>query len=219
MERIPAKVFRLFAMLVHLYFFIMIMKIWGLKLKTFLFLTKINFFVNFFLFSYLSLNSIFKFEIRDHYLESDKKNVIENQKHKYYLYTKKEMTLIKVSFILSIIVNLLYWMIMFFKSDFMGNTDTPEHVEYFLHGGNSVMILLECFLNKKSLHNNVAFNHKHALVVAFGYITLKYFVYFAFKVEIYPMISKISVPAYYILAVISYVLYLFSCLIFKILFV
>jgi len=216
MERILSKLFRLFAMLIHIYFLVIIMQIWGFKLKTFLFLTKINFFINLYLFSHLFLNSIFKFDTRDHYFESDKKN--ENQKHKHYLYSRREMTLIKISFIFSIIVNFLFYMIMYIKRDFMGDTKIPDHVEFFLHGGNTVVILLECFLNKKSIHNNIGLNSKHMLAFGFLYTTLKYLVYFTLEIQIYPMISKISVPAYYMLNLAGYILYIFSCLIFKILF-
>lgn len=216
MERIPSKLFRLFAMLLHIYFLIMIIQIWGLKLKTFLFLTKINFFLNCYLFTYLFFNSIMKFETREHYFEE---NIRKESYRKFYLYTKKEMTLIKISFALSVTVNFLYWMIIYFKRDFMGDTETPAHVEYFLHGGNSVIILLECFFNKKSLHNKIDLNAKQVLVFGFIYITIKYIVYLTMDVQIYPMISKLPVYVYYCLNIVGYMLYLLSCLIFKILFI
>lgn len=221
-EKITSKLYRLFALLLHIYYLIMIFQIWGIKIKTFLFLTKINFFLNCYLFAYLFLNSIYKFEPRGKTL-SESKNTLEAKTKKASLnplfYTKKEMTLIKVSFALSIGVNVLYWSIMYFKRDFIGDTETPAHVDLFLHGGNSVVILFECFLNRNSLHNKIDLNSKHVLVFSFAYITLKYLVYFGFDVQIYPMISKLSVPVYYLLALIGYLLYLLSSLIFKILFI
>lgn len=157
-----------------------------------------------------------KFETREHYYEEDFK---KESKKVFYLYTKKEMTLIKISFALSVTVNFLYWMIIYFKRDFMGDTETPVHVDYFLHGGNSVIILLECFFNKKSLHNKIDLNAKQVFVFGFIYITIKYFVYFTMDIQIYPMISKLPVHVYYCLIIIGYMLYLLSCLIFKILFI
>jgi hypothetical protein len=226
MERIASKLFRLFALLIHLYYLIMIIKIWGIKIKTFLFLTKINFFVNCFLFSYLFVNSLFKFDLRENYFESGSNEVSQNKKEeryiplkeKFFFYSKREMTLIKVSFALSVCVNILYWVILYLKKDFMGDTDVPMDVEYFLHGGNFVVILLECFFNRKSLHNKIDLKSNHVIFSAFTYITLKYVVYFTMDIQIYPMISKLSVPLYYMLAVIGFGLYLLSCGIFKILF-
>jgi hypothetical protein len=215
MERIPSKLYRFFALLLHIYYCFMIFQIWGFKIKTFLFLTKINFFFNLYLFSYLSLNSHYKFDQRPEKYEKDEKKNIEK---KYYLYTRREMTLIKISFAFSIGVNVLYWLIMLLKRDFMGDTDTPAYVELFLHGGNTMVVLLECFFNRKSVHNDTAVKSIHVIIFAFLYITLKYFVYYTMDVQIYPMISKLSVPLYYCLGLFGYLLYLLSCLIFKMLF-
>jgi len=107
---------------------------------------------------------------------------------------------------------------MLFKRDFMGDTETPFDVDLFLHGGNFVVIVLECFLNRSSLHNKIDLNSKHVIVFSLVYISLNYLVYFYFDLQIYPMISMLSVPAYYLFALIGYLLYLLSSLIFKILF-
>jgi len=162
------------------------------------------------------INAIYKFEIRNYH----KKIVEENNEanNNSYFYSKKEMTLINISFALSIGVNMLYWSIIFLKRDIMGDTETPAHVEYFLHGGNTVMILFECLLNRKSIHNRVDIKSKHVQGFAFLYITVKYFFYYGMGIQIYPMISKFSVPAYYLLAIIGYFLYYFSSLIFRFLF-
>lgn len=215
MERIPSKLFRFIALLLHLYVSYRILEIWGFKVRTFLFLTKMNFFLNFAIFSYLGLNSHYKFDKRPEIVEKDDK---KGKEKKYFLYTKIEMTMIRVSFSISIAVNLLYWSIMYFKRDFMGDTDTPVFVEAFLHGGNTFFILLECLLNRKSIHNNIDLNSKHVIIFGLLYVTLKYFVYYTIDVQIYPMISKLSVPQYYLFVVVGYIFYAFSSGIFKLLF-
>jgi len=198
----------------------MIYQIWGIKLKTFLFLTKINFFTNFLLFIYLNLNTLLNFDKRPEIIftknTKDTKDTKNSNKNFVHIqYTQNEMSLIRAGFSFSVIVNFLYWSILFFKPDFMGNSDTPMHVELFLHGGNSLVILIEGFLNKKSLHENVKFGSLGVLSFAFGYITVKYVVYYLYDLQIYPMISKLSVFKYYCLAFIAYFMYLFSISFFR----
>ena len=219
METNYGNIYRKAALVTHLYFCTIIIEIWGFQLKTFLFLTKINFFLNIFIFSYLILNSYLHFD------QTNPNNILPKKvKHPnktiefIYIYSITEMTMIKVSFCLSLGVNILYWLILYLSNDFMGTTDTPLYVEYFLHGGNTVVILLECFFNKKSVHNNVNLTDKAAILFGFFYVSLKYLVYYTMDLQIYPMISKLSIPAYYSLVILGYIIYLLGCFIYKTLF-
>ena len=212
MDNLTSKFFRIICLILHIYYCYMIYIIWGFKLKTILFLTKINFFINFFLFIYLNLNTITGFDKRPEIIEEDLKKEI---KVTHIQYSSNEMSLIRAGFSFSIIVNFLYWSILFFKPDFMGNSETPMHVELFLHGGNSIVILMEGYLNKKSLHENVKFGSLGVLAFAFSYITVKYIVYFMYDLQIYPMISKLNAFYYYCLGFVAYFIYLFSLFIFR----
>jgi hypothetical protein len=215
-----SKFFHILFLIVHLYYCYMIFLIWGIKVKTFLFLTKINFFINFALFIYLNLNTFLNFDKREEisYNQTNKNSTKENEKEKnltYYQYTCNEMSLIRAGFSFSLTVNFLYWSILYFRPDFMGDGNIPSHVDLFLHGGNSIVILIESFLNKKSLHDNVRFGSLGVLAFAFGYISIKYIVYFYYDLQIYPMISKLSMSYYYCLAFVAYFWYLISVLIFR----
>ena len=76
-------------------------------------------------------------------------------------------------------------------------------------------LLIEGLLNKKSLHEDVRFGSIGVLLFAFGYISVKYVVYFLYDLQIYPMISKLAMPKYYCLAIIAYFMYLLSVLFFR----
>lgn len=215
MNNLTSKLFRFLSLIVHSYYCFMVFKIWGVKIRTFLFLTKINFFINFFLFIYLNLNSFLQFDSRPEILEKSEKNSTEKAQKIHIQYTKNEMSLIRAGFSFSLTVNFLYWTIILFKPDFMGTGNTPIDVELFLHGGNSLVILLEGYLNKKSLHENVRFGSLGVILFAFFYITLKYIVYYLYDIQIYPMISKLNVVYYYCLGIIAYFMYLISVMIFR----
>ena len=206
-----SNIFRIICLILHVYYCYMIITIWGIKLKTFLFLTKINFFINFFLFIYLNLNTILKFDKRSKILVKNSKN----EENIHTQYTCNEQSLIRAGLSFSFIVNFLYWSIMYLAPDFMGDGNTPMDVELFLHGGNTIVILLEGLLNKKSLHEDVRFGSIGVLLFAFGYISVKYVVYYLYDLQIYPMISKLAVHKYYCLAFIAYFMYLLSVLFFR----
>jgi hypothetical protein len=231
-----SKFLHIFFLIVHLYYCYMIFSIWGIRLKTFLFLTKINFFINLTLFIYLNLNTFLNFDKRQEisYINTSTNSIKENsnsekkgkendkekEKNKenkltHFQYTCNEMSLIRAGFSFSLTVNFLYWSILYFKPDYMGNSEIPTHVDLFLHGGNSIVILIEGYLNKKSLHENVRFGSLGVLLFAFGYISVKYIVYFYYDLQIYPMISKMNMSYYYCLAFVAYFWYLMSLFIFR----
>merc|ERR1712151_1138929 len=84
-----------------------------------------------------------------------------------------------------------------------------------MHGGNTIVILTESFMNRKALHNKVKFGSLEVLLFAFTYITLKYIVYYLFDIQVYPMISKLQMGYYYCLGLIAYLFYLISSVFFK----
>ena len=91
-----SNIFRIICLIIHIHYCYMIYTIWGIKLKTFLFLTKINFFIDFFLFAHLVLNTIFKFDKRPEIL-------VKKTQKKHTQYTSNEMSLIRAGLSFSFI--------------------------------------------------------------------------------------------------------------------
>jgi len=195
MKRVGAlNSLRIVMIFIHLYFMYWILNIWGFKLKTFLFLTKINFFVNFFYFFYTGIIvSYLSYKLNEvergtpcYYV---KKRLVEN--HERFVNST-----FKFSFCLSVAVNILYWSLFFFMPGMLGNTPTPFLLDVFLHGGNMGVLLIDLICNGK-------FNcREHSITKAFlikftcFYFALQYAVFYTMNIEIYPMVSKLSLPQF-----------------------
>jgi hypothetical protein len=169
-----------------------IFEIWGIKLKTFLFLTKINFFLNFFYFAYVTLIEIF-FE---KYIKEGKEEKDHDHDAKYKNRQKFINSLFKFSFCLSVVVNILYWTLNIFIPSFLGNTEVPLTLDYFLHGGNLLVLLIDYMLNTTANFKAVQINHIFLLQITILYLLIQYFVYYTMDIQVYPMISKMSIPFY-----------------------
>ena len=183
----------------HLYFTFWIIEIWGIKLKTFLFLTKINFFSNFFYFTYTSL--IGNIQVRKNNL-SDSEKLSEKFSRENF-----QNTLFKFSFCLSVGVNILFWTITIIDPSMLGNTPTPVVLELFLHGGNLLVLFVDYLLDKNIDKGNHRMGKSFLFKFSLFYILLQYAVYYFLSIEIYPMIGKITVPQFLMMGVAGYGLF------------
>jgi hypothetical protein len=104
--------------------------------------------------------------------------------------------LFKFSFCLSVAVNILYWTINFICSEFLGTTPVPKALDLFLHGGNMAVILIDAFLNTQGNKERQLISSNFLVKFTIFYLSLQYLVYYTLNIEVYPMISKLSVPAY-----------------------
>ena len=166
--------YRMIALIIHVYFAKWILDIWGFKIKTFFYLTKINFFMNITYFIYSLYTNSYE----------------ERRK----IHCKNLHSIFKFSFCLAIVVITLYWGIILTSPTLMGNTPTPAILDVFLHGGNLMVLVLDFFLDpykvdRKSTHINKTFLLKFTIF----YILLLYILYYSIEVEIYPLVSKLNI--------------------------
>lgn len=203
MKRVGAlNTYRLIMIFVHFYFAQWIIDVWGFRLKTFLFLTKINFFTNFFYFFYTGaimgyLN--YKAESKDATMTQINR-VAEEQRFANSTF--------KFSFCLSVAVNILYWSLFFFAPTMLGTTPTPLILELFLHGGNMFVLLIDAILNwgvNKGNENLLA--SSFLIKFTIFYFMLQYLVYYTMNIEVYPMVSKLSIPQYSMVGAAGYALF------------
>lgn len=172
---------------VHVVFTMWILNIWGFQLKTFLFLTKINFFLNFFYFFYTGLIVIYI--LKEKYDE------------------KLTNSIFKFSFCLSVAVLILYWTIVFCAPQLMGNAPTPLALDLFLHGGNMFVLLGDCYLSGKDSYKENHISRNFLILFTVSYFLMQYFVYYTLEIEIYPMVSKLSPPLFAMVGVTGFGLF------------
>jgi hypothetical protein len=191
-----SAIFRLVMCIIHFYFTIWIFQIWGFKIKTFLFMTNISFFLNYF---YFGIKALFTFRIQD---------VIDFPEGMNFLNTEKfSNSLLKFCFSLSIVVIILYWALIIFAPDLLNGTDTPLVLDFFLHGGNLTVLVIDCMLNKFKVyvdHQNITINL--LMKISIGYILIQYFVYYTMNIEVYPLISKLNFIQFSIFGMVGFFL-------------
>ena len=191
---------------IHLYFTYWIFNHWGFRLKTFLYLTKINFFLNFFyFFSRGIIVSYMSYKLKELPKESTK----YTQKSEKMDNIEKFMnTTFKFSFCLSVVVNILYWSLVFFLPSMLGETPTPMTLDLFLHGGNLAVLLVDLIFNMKFNKDNHFLGKSFLIKFTILYFSMQYFVYYTMNIEIYPMVSKLSLSQYSMVALAGFGLFL-----------
>ncbi len=172
--------YRLITLIIHVYFAKWIFDIWGLKIKTFFFLTKINFFMNICYFAY-SLHA----------------NTSDDRRKRHI---KNVHSIFNFSFCLAIVVIIMYWGILLASPNLMGDTPTPIVLDLFLHGGNLLVLGLDYILDHNKMDKKKTHVSKEFLIkFAFFYLLLLYVLYYTINVEIYPLVSKLSAVQFGIL--------------------
>ena len=190
----------------HIYFTYWIMNVWGLKLKTFLFLTKINFFVNLFYFFFRGIIvSYMSYKLNE--LPKNSQKLIEKSK-KLEEMEKFMNTIFKFSFCLSVVVNILYWSLVLFLPKLLGDTPTPMTLDLFLHGGNLAVLVVDLIFNMKFNKDNHFLSKSFLLKFTVIYFCMQYFVYYTLNIEVYPMVSKLSLPQFSMVGVAGFGLFM-----------
>ncbi len=119
-----------------------------------------------------------------------------------------ENTVYKFSFCLSIAVNILYWSLNFLAPSMLGNTPTPVVLDLFLHGGNLLVLFFDYLLD----HNCDKGNHRVGKMFLFKfsilYVFLQYLVFYFLSIEVYPMIAKLTVPQFSMVAIAGFGLFM-----------
>lgn len=201
--------YRITMVFTHLLCSSWVFAIWGVRLKTFLFLTKINFFTNFFYFlytSYMGKRNLAKF---DRLLtESESRN--EKLRREIF-----ENTLYKFSFCLSIAVNILYWSMNFLTPSMLGTTPTPVILDLFLHGGNLLVLFFDYLLDHNCDKGNHRVGKSFLFKFSIFYVLLQYLAYYTLSIEVYPLISKLTVPQFSIVAVAGFGLFMIGHVVYE----
>jgi hypothetical protein len=173
--------YRLLALLTHIFFAKWIFDIWGFKLRTFCFLTKINFFANLIYFAYALC-------IKFHYGTNSK----DCDHHQKYV-----NSLFKFSYSLAIVVLVLYWSLCFFFPTMLGTTEIPVILDLFLHGGNLIVLMLDYFIDlERSEKKNNYINRSFLLKFSLTYMTMLSLLYYFVDIEVYPLVSKMNFMQY-----------------------
>jgi len=145
-----------------------IFRVWGVQPKTFLFLTHLTFFFNLFYYLRVSLAII---KVLDHDYREDI----------YY----------KVGFVFSFLVGFMYWM-MYLQDPSLVNEKGYKIIfilDFFLHGGNFILYLLEHFLFTK--HSSCDFIGPYFIAaIVLLYCAMLYTLYFAARYAIYPFLNE-----------------------------
>jgi hypothetical protein len=194
--------YRIIMVFIHLYCTSWIIELWGLRLKTFLFLTKINFFANFFYFFYTSFWGKRNLEILERSLTKSEK---AQEKHRREIF---ENTLYKFSFCLSVAVNILYWSLNFLVPSMLGNTPTPVVLDLFLHGGNLLVLFFDYLLDHNCDKGNHRVGTSFLLKFSILYVFLQYLAFYTLSIEVYPLISKLTIPQFSMVAVSGFGLFM-----------
>jgi hypothetical protein len=205
MKRVDVlNTYRLIMMFVHLFFAHWIIDIWGFRLKTFLFLTKINFFTNFVYFFYtgIILNYI------SYKINTEEKFQTPENLQKFREQVNISNKIFKFSFCLSVVVVFLYWSLFLFAPSMLGDTPTPFVLELFLHGGNMAVLFMDAIFNSKENKEKNSISYAFFIKFTILYFMVKYFVYYTWNIQVYPMISKLSVPQYSMIGAAGYGLFL-----------
>jgi hypothetical protein len=207
MKRVGAlNSYRMVMIFIHIYFTYWIINLWGLKLKTFLYLTKINFFLNFFYFFFRGIIlSYMSYKFNEMPRDSEK---YAERKEKMEKMEKFMNTTFKFSFCLSVVVNILYWSLVFFLPALLGDTPTPMTLDLFLHGGNLAVLLVDLIFNMNFNKDNHFLGKSFLINFTILYFFIQYFVYYTMNIEVYPMVSKLSIPQFSMVGVAGYGLFL-----------
>jgi len=112
------------------------------------------------------------------------------------------------SFCLSVAVNILYWSLVFINPSFFGDNPTPFLLEIFLHGGNMVVLLADKTLNSHRTKEKNLISQNFLLKFTFAYIMMQYLIYYTLNIEVYPMISKLTLPQFSMIGAAGYGLFM-----------
>jgi len=201
--------YRISMVFTHLYCTYWILALWGIQLKTFLFLTKINFFANFFYFFYTSMVGKGKITILDRIFANSE---LTTKKFKREIF---ENTLFKFSFCLSVAVNILYWSLNFLAPTMLGTTPTPVILDLFLHGGNLLVLFFDYLLDGNCDKGNHKLGKSFLFKFSVFYVLVQYLAYYFLSIEVYPLIGKLSIPQFSIVGVAGYGLFLLGHVVYE----
>lgn len=189
---------RMIIVLIHLYFFKMILETWGLSPKIFLFLTTLTFYTNF-LYFILMLSNAFL--------------------HKNYDMTLVQQckinTIFRIGFTNSVVVVIMYWGIYFHDPSMLGDSEMPFYFDFFLHGGNLVVMMIDRIIIDRQHRYEIRICNRVLLVMTVVYFTIIYTVFLTTGLAVYPLLAKLSIGSLLILVTIGYSLFLTGNFIYK----
>ena len=180
--------FYLFCIFLHAFFLTWLGVLFGIKLKTFFYLTNISFFVNFFYVTF----SFFK--------KSGLLNIPKETRD----------NLFKFGVALAVPVNILFWgLIAYDKNLLLTQTiiEIPHCLNFFLHGGNLLILMIDnLYITKHYKTNGVSKTFLICCVVF--YSIFLHILYSFFGIELYGLVSKLTLFNYLLLIGIGSVFFL-----------
>jgi hypothetical protein len=191
---------RLIIFLVHVYFFTMIIDTFGFCAKIFLFLTTITFYLNACYFLLMVVNA---------YLHKNHNITLVQQ--------CKINTIFRIGFTTSVVVVILYWGIYFHDPKMLGDTDMPFYFDFFLHGGNLCVMIIDKIIIDREHRYEIRICNRVLLVLTLVYFSIIYSVFLTTGFAVYPLLAKLTFSKLLILVTIGYSLFLTGNFIYKLL--
>lgn len=180
--------FYLVCILVHVYFFIWQIQLYGFRLKTFFYLTNISFFTN--------LIYIFTQFLKKTGIYDTSKEIRDN--------------IFKLGIALAVPVNILFWGLLAIDWKLIFNNSSqvlPLPLNLFLHGGNMLVLLLDNYLVTKHYKTN-GIGWRFLLGFASFYSVFLHLLYQFFSIELYALVSKLNLGHYLIIVIFGFMFFL-----------
>lgn len=189
---------RLLLVLIHAYYYIMVLKTWGLTIKICLFMTLISFYLNFNYFTLCLLNSF-----------------CHNFYNRIVIKQCNLNTLFRAAFTISNVVVIMYWGIYFHDETLLGDTPLRLDFDLFLHGGNVIVLIIDRIFIDKEHRFESNITKRTLFFISICYFAIIYSTFLCLGVPVYPLIAKLNLIQLGVLVLISYVLLLIGNFIYE----
>ena len=189
---------RLLIVLIHAYYYIMVIKTWGLTIKICLFMTLISFYLNFNYFTLCLINSYFHNNYGNIFIKQCNLN-----------------TLFRAAFTISNVVVIMYWGIYFHDETLLGDTYLRLDFDLFLHGGNVFVLIIDRVFIDREHRFESKITKRTLFFISICYFILIYSVYLSLGISVYPLIAKLSLIQLGVLVLVSYILLLIGNFIYE----
>jgi len=197
---ITQDISRLIIFFIHLYYFRMILQVFGFHPKIFLFLTTITFYINAGYFFITFANAV---------LHKYQQTILIKQ--------CKINTIFRLGFTMSTVVVILYWAIYFSNPTMLGDSEYPLHFDLFLHGGNLVVLVVDRIFIDREHRYEIRINNKVLLAIPICYFSTVYSIYLWTGFAVYPLFSKLCFYKLQVLLLAGYLLFLAGNAVYKLL--
>lgn len=188
--------FRLCCSILHLYFYILIIKFLGFTIRLLFLLTIETFTVNTTYFLLTTINSLI--------------NKLYNNKEKNFYIVKQcnLNTLYRLGFTASVVVTIMYWGIYMHNPNMLGENELPMYFDFFIHGGTLIIMTIDRIIIDRNHRYEARIKSRTLFYITIFYFIMIYSVYIFSGLAVYPLIAKLTFIQLIILSIVGYSLFL-----------